>query len=213
MKKMTTLLVVMAALFVMSGKAQAVTMYYTFEGTVTGASDAAGAVDNAGLSVGSTVTYTFLVDLDADGAITLNNGADFNYTDSAYADFLYSDYVSGDALEQIDGGIYDSGYSIAEYNLGYELSDVDFGYLIGNSQDDLLLLYSYLGVSDWAEGDTIYGYNYAFDSNGAFSYLYANLTLTDISPVSVPEPSTLLLFGAGMLGLIAFRRRQLATQT
>jgi len=44
--------------------------------------------------------------------------------------------------------------------------------------------------------------NGAVEGNGLF---FANLVYT---PVPVPEPSTLLMMGAGMMGLVALRRRR-----
>ena len=208
MKKLTPLLAAAALLFGLSGKAQAVPMYYTFNGTVTSIADNVGAVSTAGLSVGSNVTYTFIVDFAADGARTLNDGTAYAYSDTAGYDYFYTDYVSGDALAQVGGGFNNQPYEIAESNVGFNGLTSAYGYLIGNSSDDLLQIYSNnTVVSNWVAGTSVIGSNVAYDPTRASSYLSANLTLTSIAPVAVPEPSMLLLLGSGMLGFFVFRRR------
>jgi len=151
MKKLTTLLAVMAILFVMSGKAQAVPMYYTFGGTVTiVTSDNAGAIADAGLSAGSAVNYTFVVDFDADGFWTQNDGTVNTMTANAYYDPFYATYISGDALEQVDGGIYNADGWAAEMNIGYDCLIGTCGAIAANSDDDLLYIFSNSeSMSDW----------------------------------------------------------------
>ena len=203
--------------FIMSGKAQAVPMYYTFDGTVYNIIGTAPEIANdQGFFIGDSVTYTFIIDFDANAAITYNSGTVFTYLDTASTDYFYTDYVSGDALVEVDGGYYNQGYYPAEYKYGYDCLDRICRDLWANSTDDLLQINSNSAISDWVPGGdaTMYGINWAYDSTSAYSLLYADLTLTSISPVNaVPEPSTLLLLGSGMLGLIAYRRRQLTTQT
>lgn len=219
MKKLNTLLAVTAIFLSLSGKAQAVPVYYTFEGTVTNTYDTTGTTIDASLSAGSSVTYTFVVDFDVDGFYTLSDGTDYNYSDSADYDVFYTDYISGDAIAQTSGGTYGSDGNSSEYNFGFNSSTSTVGALVGNFSDDMLFIYSYSAdVSDWAVGDIMSSYNQAFGSAGAISQLSADLTLTRMSgmrpprPHPVPEPSTLLLLGSGMLGFFVFRRRQLSVK-
>ncbi len=208
MKKFLTLIAAFITALVLSGQAKASPMYYTFEGTVSSINtDAAGIIAGAGLSVGSNVTYKLIVDFAADGTATSNDGTLTTYTDTATIDYFFDDYVSGDALHQKDGGYNNVPWAAAEINSGYNnLNTASGSYLNVNSADDPLKMFSFSSrVSDWAVGTVVYGANWAYDSTGAYSQLQTNLTLTSIAPV--PEPSTMLLLGGGLMGLIAFRKR------
>jgi len=66
MKRLKTVLLATVGMTLgLSGLVQAAPLYYTFEGNVTSIEqDNAGIIASAGLSVGSNLTYTLLVDFD-----------------------------------------------------------------------------------------------------------------------------------------------------
>lgn len=218
MKKITRLLTVFIIAAGLNISAQAIPMYYTFEGSITTIShDNAGAIANAGFNEGDSVSYTLIVDLDADATETHFGGyVDYDsYTDSSSWDYFYVDYYSGDALQQIDGGFYNtvgpadgSGLmSASESNWGYStLIGQPGSTLHVNSDDDLLQIKNTgLNLTDWTIGTWVHAGNWAFDSENNQSHLFADVMLTNISLVNnyiaVPEPATIFLFILGLAGL------------
>src|SRR3972149_5669529 len=117
MRRISTLIAAFATVFALAGHAKAAPMYYTFDGTVSSIdNDDAGIIADAGLSVGSLVTYRLIFDLAADGTYTRNNADVITRTDTASFDYFFTDYVSGDALQQKDGGYFNDPFDAAGHN-------------------------------------------------------------------------------------------------
>ena len=75
---------------------------------------------------------------------------------------------------------------------------------------DLMIFYSELGGTDLADSgfpDGVFAILATEDANGNFTYDVGNV-YNGISPEGVPEPLTLSLFAAGLVGAAALRRRK-----
>jgi hypothetical protein len=210
----------------LAGAARAVPMYYTFSGTVTSLSDPQGLIAARGLGLGSTVSYTFLIDFDASATQVLVSGAvqtlsDFNGYNAA-VDWFQGEFIAGDALAKDGGGWYTNsgspGYDptkVAAYYSAYNQVNFYYGYntytsgVRGNSDDNFLILRRSGGYLPWGPSTTgITARNEIRSSlDGSVSYLSASMNVTNVSPI-IPEPSTLLLLGTGLMGIAALGRKK-----
>jgi len=188
-----------------AGSAQAAPLLYTFDGKVTVTVDPVGAIAAAGLSVGDSVSYTFLVDTDQAGKHTRNDGSVVTRTNNPLHDYFYVDLISGSMIDEVDGGSYNGAYNVADYNLGFNFNS-HVAYLFGGSGDNQLRIYGSSMIGAWTIGSKFYGTENAYGPNSNYSYYLSSLTLSSIESVSVPEPISLFLLGAGLIGLVSTRK-------
>jgi hypothetical protein len=209
MKNISLFLFTILLILLCVGITFAAPYYYTFEGQITSINDGAEIINEAGLTIGDDVTYVFLIDYNKPSTYTRNNGTIYTYIDNANNDYFYFDYVSGSLIEEKDGGYYNSDTDIAEYNHGrYSLTGSNHTVAYSRSQDNWARIEAFLGpMPSWSIGDTLVGAEIAYDSTGASSFFNSSLTVTNISPAPVPIPTSMLLLGSGLIGIVGIKRK------
>ena len=100
--------------------------------------------------------------------------------------------------------MYDSDMAVyvgGRANKGNGESDIDFyiqtSYFAGANATDYFYTYIKFGNVDTIEGES-------WESDGSFEELRV---LTGVNPPDGPEPGTVALFGIGLIGLAAYRRK------
>jgi len=210
----------------------AIPLYLTFDGSLAGYGNTNGITDNVyleqtfGLSIGTSLSYTVMVDIDSPtGSRIRNDGTVQTLVDESLprfsVDYFSASYVSGSPIESLE---YTDNFSL-EANYGQFFYPTIPGQRNSTSLNvgDLLRISS-IGIG-FEVGQSFGGLDYYSripdSSNRSLPFYYrAATTLTSIcdrsgtncisslGPVSVPEPSTLLLFGLGLTGLIVVRRKR-----
>ena len=157
-------------------------IYYTFTGTARIFSDAAGAIVDAEISEGDSVSYTFLIDFNDIGYKFANSGDITEFNDNEIFDFFFVDYISGSALEPVDGGFLNDGFNAAEWNKGSTQFSNMLTRIEGLSDNNKVLLTGgQKSPAEWVVGDVVSGSSFAYNSNGDLSILKSTLTITSIS--------------------------------
>jgi len=150
--------------------------------------------DLTGLSTASSAFVTFNV-FKAGGLFTGTNDFPFNGTINVVA-------YQGNNLEDI------SDYQAT--NVGSVGSFSTSGLLVGDILSfDILSIFNTAIDNDWSSlGMRLQMATWTIENRGAWTFDNFRLTTTDDSSAKVPEPATLLLLGAGLLGIAGAYRRK-----
>ncbi|HKP97532.1 MAG TPA: PEP-CTERM sorting domain-containing protein [Fibrobacteria bacterium] len=194
-----------ASVLILAVSSMAAPMYYTFSGVVISS-------DYDGIGAGKNVSYTFRADLDETGYV--NHGVlGSDYADDApNFDYFLTDYLSGDAIptDYIGAGVID-------YHLGADVESTHFTSIYGSNSD--LSGYDFLNLTtgngllfELLVGQQVDGLNFGGSAidNTLGATVYSDLILTyksDQALGAVPEPTTLVIFGSGLLVLGLLSRK------
>jgi len=175
---------------------------YTFEGTVNGVDDGAGAAAAAGVTAlppVTAITYRIVIDVGA-GAYTIdNNNNVISLTDGvAYGnfpaglDYFYAALFDGALINEVNGGRYNAGSDTKEFHICADGDPALQGQIIVGSNDHTLTIYrGDMQVKNWVAGTAgpsgtgtaVMSSEIAHDNgNGTTTVTCALLRLTSITP-------------------------------
>jgi len=211
--KLSGKLITLILFLSINSQSNASIIYYTFEGELgcyscinpTGNANSVEEVITAGLYQDAPISYIFAVDYTQQGYEIDGSGNTTLLESDGTFDYFLIDYIAGDAL----GYAFESGYDGIYTSHIQSVITADWeNFMIGDPWDNFLSVLDNPGFTF----DTIEVGDSLLISNGVpTAELQSIMTLTSISsvnPVSVSEPSTLLLFGISILGILSLRFRK-----
>ncbi len=186
-------LLLLIGVLITAQSANATPLVYTFEGTLTAFRSYNGNYDinDFGLVVGrSHLAYSFLIDFD----VASSRPGTF------YTELLSGSLINGD-LDYQYGDFY-------QYGSSHLFNGVGNG-VISNSPERVKISTTSNVTPDWRVEDWVVGQSFRSQDLGCFSgwvggcavYAFGDVTLTDITNLTVDEPQAWLLLGFGLLFL------------
>ncbi|WP_318556467.1 PEP-CTERM sorting domain-containing protein [Geobacter anodireducens] len=212
--------VVLMTLFWGGQSAWSYPVQYTLEGFVIqgpGINDSAGFLADMGISIGSHVSYSIVIDLNSTGTILLNNGTLTNPLDVSGKNTFYAHYAGSSTITSSNhlssyNGIQENNYGGNNW-LTSTFSERWLSISNGNNYLDIYNMFEQPNSSgEWSIGfpwafGAAFLRNTIFDSSGNSSYFNFVAQITKAESIPIPEPSTFALFGVGLAGNYLFRKR------
>lgn len=182
------------------GNTQAVPMYYTFNGTTTLVSGDSATISDLGLTIGTAVSYTVMIDTDLDGTYTYGS-VEITPLDTATRDYFYADYIGGDVLPDVTAPAGENNYATYGSTYGRASIVVNSGLYINS-----LTGTSHPNLWTTTGADFTFNDQWGDAMNSTYGLVSGTLTLDAISTInpftaSVPEAASLYLLVIGLLGM------------
>jgi hypothetical protein len=199
--------------FLLISTASALPMTVSLEGQISSIpiyyNDSAGILAEQGISIGSMIKYSFLIDFDLNAFTVMNDNSTVSYVDgigsstSSNIDYFYAELLSGAIIPEKNGGFYNDADQAADIHYGVRNGGADAEWVIVTGSSNSLVRLDWPSEDSWLDGIINVGevariQCWGYDSFGNKSYFRTDLTVTETSSITpVPEPATILLLSFG----------------